>query len=116
MLTLVSGPKGASNSILERGRRPARLWPVLVAVLAGFTGLSAQAEPVAISPEGVRASAVDIAYDAEGTAWLLWVQKGARIAGRPRCPRWAPGRAPGPGCRGWRWQTGRAICCITAAA
>ena len=81
MLTLVLAPKGASNSILERDRRPARLWPVLVAVLAGFTGLSAQAEPVAISPGGVRASAVDIAYDAEGTAWLLWVQKGARIPG-----------------------------------
>ena len=81
MLTFVSAPRGALQSILDRGRRPARLWPVLVTLLAGVTGLSAQAEPVAISPEGVRASAVDIAYDAEGTAWLLWVQKGARIPG-----------------------------------
>jgi hypothetical protein len=30
--------------------------------------LSTQAEEVVISPEGVRASAVDIDYDAEGTA------------------------------------------------
>jgi len=81
MLTFVSAPRGAPQSILDRGRRPARLWPVLVTLLTGVTGLSAQAEPVAISPEGVRASAVDIAYDAEGTAWLLWVQKGARIPG-----------------------------------
>ena len=81
MLTLVSAPAGASNSVLDRGRRPARLWPLMIALLASLTGLSAQAEPVAISPEGVRASAVDIAYDAEGTAWLLWVQKGARIPG-----------------------------------
>ena len=81
MLTFVSTPKGSANSILDRGRRPVRLCTLLVALLAGFTGLSAQAEPVAISPEGVRASAVDIAYDAEGTAWLLWVQKGERIPG-----------------------------------
>ena len=69
-------------SILDRGRRPnpavALRWSRSGAVL---TGLSAQAEPVAISPEGVRASAVDIAYDAEVTAWLLWVQKGERIPG-----------------------------------
>lgn len=38
-------------------------------------------EPVWISPEGVRATAVDVAYDSQGTAWLLWVQKGARIPG-----------------------------------
>ena len=81
MLTFVSTPKGSANSALDRGRRPLRLWALLVALLAGFNGLAAQAEPVAISPEGVRASAVDIAYDAEGTAWLLWVQKGARIPG-----------------------------------
>ena len=81
MLTFVSAPRGAPQSILDRGRRPARLWPVLVTLLAGVTGLSAQAEPVAISPEGARASAVDIAFDTEGTAWLLWVQKGARIPG-----------------------------------
>ncbi len=81
MLAFVSAPKGASHSILDRGRRPARLWPLMIALLASLAGLSAQAEPVAISPEGVRASAVDIAYDAEGTAWLLWVQKGARIPG-----------------------------------
>ncbi|MDA0651052.1 MAG: hypothetical protein O2876_08640 [Proteobacteria bacterium] len=53
----------------------------MITLLASLAGLSAQAEPIAISPEGVRASAVDIAYDAEGTAWLLWVQKGARIPG-----------------------------------
>ena len=81
MLTFVSAPKGASNSILDRGRHPARLWPRMIALLAVLIGLSAQAEPVAISPEGVRASAVDIAYDAEGSAWLLWVQKGERIPG-----------------------------------
>ena len=80
MLT-VSVPKGASNSILDRGHHPARLWPLMIALLASLAGLPAQAEPVAISPEGVRASAVDIAYNAEGTAWLLWVQKGARIPG-----------------------------------
>jgi hypothetical protein len=62
-------------------RRSARLWPVLLALLTSFQGLPARAEPVTISPEGVRASAVDIAYDADGTAWLLWVQKGARIPG-----------------------------------
>ena len=81
MLAFVSAPKGASNSILDRGRRPAGLWPLMIGLLASLAGLSAQAEPVAISPEGVRASAVDIAYDAKGTAWLLWVQKGARIPG-----------------------------------
>ena len=81
MLTVASEPKGAPQSILAHGRRPARLWPLIIVLLASLTGLSAQAEPVAISPEGVRASAVDIAYDAEGTAWLLWVQKGARIPG-----------------------------------
>ena len=81
MLNVVSAPKGAPQSILAHGRRPARLWPLIIVLLASLTGLSAQAEPVAISPEGVRASAVDIAYDAEGTAWLLWVQKGARIPG-----------------------------------
>ena len=81
MLTLVSTPKGSANSALDRGCRPVRPWALLVALLAGFIGLSAQAEPAAISPEGVRASAVEIAYDAEGTAWLLWVQKGARIPG-----------------------------------
>jgi hypothetical protein len=53
----------------------------MIALLASLAGLSVQAETVTISPEGVRASAVDIAYDAEGTAWLLWVQKGARIPG-----------------------------------
>ena len=81
MLSFVSAPKGASNSILNLGRRPARLLPVLLALMTGVTGLSAEAEPIAISPEGVRASAVDIAYDTEGTAWLLWVQKGERIPG-----------------------------------
>ena len=81
MLNVVSAPRGAPQSILDGGRHPARLWPLIIALLASLTGLSAQAEPVAISPEGVRASAVDIAYDAEGTAWLLWVQKGARIPG-----------------------------------
>ncbi|MBL6697694.1 MAG: hypothetical protein ISQ00_05070, partial [Luminiphilus sp.] len=82
MLTFASAPAGASNSIVDRGsRRLARRWPLMIALLASLAGLSAQAEPVAISPEGVRASAVDIAYDAEGTAWLLWVQKGARIPG-----------------------------------
>ena len=64
MLAFVSAPKGASNAILDRGH-PARLWPLMIALLASLAGLSAQAEPVAISPEGVRASAVDIAYDAE---------------------------------------------------
>ncbi|MEK9934708.1 MAG: hypothetical protein VW555_08305, partial [Luminiphilus sp.] len=49
--------------------------------MTSVAGLSAEAEPVAISPEGVRASAVDIAYDTGGTAWLLWVQKGERIPG-----------------------------------
>ena len=56
-------------------------WPGLIALVAALTGLTAQAEPVTISPEGARASAVDIAFDAEGTAWLLWVQKGARMPG-----------------------------------
>jgi hypothetical protein len=65
-----------------RVRSPARWrWPALIALAATLTGLTAQAEPVTISPEGVRASAVDMAFDAEGTAWLLWVQKGARIPG-----------------------------------
>ena len=81
MLTLVSAPRCTPHSILGRGHHPARLWPLMIALLASLAGLSAQAEPVAISPEGVRASAVDIAYDAAGTAWLLWVQKGARIPG-----------------------------------
>ncbi|MEK9535474.1 MAG: hypothetical protein VW104_11405, partial [Halieaceae bacterium] len=81
MLFFVLAPKGASNSILNLGRRPARLWPVLLALMTSVAGLSAEAEPVAISPEGVRASAVDIAYDTGGTAWLLWVQKGERIPG-----------------------------------
>ena len=81
MLTFVSTPKGSANYILDRGRRLVRLWPLVIALLASIIGLSAQAQPVAISPKGVRASAVDIAYDAEGTAWLLWVQKGARIPG-----------------------------------
>ena len=63
-------------------RSPARWrWPGLVALVAALSGLTVQAEPVTISPEGVRASAVDMAFDAEGTAWLLWVQKGARIPG-----------------------------------
>ena len=65
-----------------RVRRPARWrWPGLIALVAALSGLTVQAEPVTISPEGVRASAVDMAFDAEGTAWLLWVQKGARIPG-----------------------------------
>ena len=67
-----------------RVRRPARWrWPGLIALVAAFSGPTVQAEPVTISPEGVRASAVDMAFDAEGTAWLLWVQKGARIPARP---------------------------------
>ena len=81
MLSLVSAPKCAPHSILNRGQHPTQLWPLMIALLASLAGLSARAETVAISPEGVRASAVDIAYDAEGTAWLLWVQKGARIPG-----------------------------------
>ena len=60
MLICASAPAGASHSILDRGRRPARLWPLMIALLASLAGLSAQAEPVAISPEGVRASAVDL--------------------------------------------------------
>tara|TARA_B100001059_G_scaffold102378_1_gene102114 strand:+ start:287 stop:514 length:228 start_codon:yes stop_codon:yes gene_type:complete len=49
-------------------RRPLRLWPLLIALITGLIALSTQAEEVVISPEGVRASAVDIDYDAEGTA------------------------------------------------
>lgn len=49
-------------------RRPLRLWPLLIALITGLIALSTQAEEVVISPEGVRASAVDIAYDAEDTA------------------------------------------------
>lgn len=81
MLTFAKVLPRTAITRTQSSRRPAWLWPVLVAVLMGFIGLSAQAEPVAISPEGARATAVDIAYDAEGTAWLLWVQKGARIPG-----------------------------------
>lgn len=69
------------TSILFADRR-LMLSAILLLVLWLITnGLIAKAEPVSISPEGVRASAVDIAYDAEGTAWLLWVQKGPRIPG-----------------------------------
>ena len=72
----------ARNSRLSAFRlNPIRLRPLLIALITGLIGLSAQAQHVAISPEGMRASAVDIAYDAEGTAWLLWVQKGTRIPG-----------------------------------
>ena len=72
----------ARNSRLSAFRlNPIRLRPLLIALITGLIGLSAQAQQVAISPEGMRASAVDIAYDAEGTAWLLWVQKGTRIPG-----------------------------------
>ena len=69
---------GANNSARAIRRH---LGTIGVFLITALTGLSAQAEPVVISPEGVRASAVDIAYDGEGTAWLLWVQKGARIPG-----------------------------------
>ena len=62
----------ARNSRLSAFRlNPIRLRPLLIALITGLIGLSAQAQQVAISPEGMRASAVDIAYDAEGTAWLL---------------------------------------------
>ena len=37
--------------------------------------LTVQESLVTISPEGVRASAVDMAFDAEGTAWLLGFKK-----------------------------------------
>ena len=70
MLTFAKVLPRTAITRTQSSRRPAWLWPVLVAVLMGFIGLSAQAEPVAISPEGARATAVDIAYDAEGTAWL----------------------------------------------
>ena len=84
MLTFASAPAGASNSIVDRGsRRLARRWPLMIALLASLAGLSAQAEPVAISPEGVRASAVDIAYDAEGTHRLAPV--GAKRGPHSRC-------------------------------
>ena len=39
-----------------RVRSPARgRWPGLIALVAALSGLTAQAEPVTISPEGVRA-------------------------------------------------------------
>ena len=59
------------------GRLPALV--LLAAFLASAPVIAS--EPVLISPEGVRATAVDVAYDSQGTAWLLWVQKGARIPG-----------------------------------
>ena len=81
MLTFVQSVARAAHKAC-RVRSPARWrWPALIALVAALTGLTAQAQPVTISPEEVRASAVDMAFDAEGTAWLLWVQKGARISG-----------------------------------
>ena len=79
MLTFIQSVARAVHTAC-RVRSPAR-WLGLIALAAALTGLTVQAEPVTISPEGVRASAVDIAFDAEDTAWLLWVQKGARIPG-----------------------------------
>ena len=81
MLTRTQVLKRFASSPAQPSQRCSRRWLVLIALSSALSWLSAQAEPVAISPEGVRASAVDIAYDAEGTAWLLWVQKGARIPG-----------------------------------
>jgi len=69
------------TSIPSTDRRLILSAVLLLVLLLSTNGLIARAEPVSISPDGVRASAVDIAYDAEGTAWLLWVQKGARIPG-----------------------------------
>ena len=85
-----------------RDRSPTRgRWPGLIALVAALAGLAAQADPIAISPEGVRALAVDIAFDAEGTGWLLWVQKGARIPGAGHASaddlyltRWPAGEPP----------------------
>ena len=81
MLTFAKALTRTAITYAKSYPRSARLWPVLLALLTSFHGQTARAEPVAISPEGVRASAVDIAYDADGSAWLLWVQKGARIPG-----------------------------------
>ncbi|NDH40241.1 MAG: hypothetical protein EBY45_07445 [Gammaproteobacteria bacterium] len=80
MLILARARPRATRSTARLTRRT-RFLPILITLLTGWTGLFAHATPVSISPEDVRATAVDIAYDAEGTAWLLWVQKGARIPG-----------------------------------
>lgn len=42
---------------------------------------TAQEAPTVLSSEGMRATAADIAVDQQGTAWVLWVQKGERIPG-----------------------------------
>ena len=84
MLTFVPSVSRAVHNAC-RVRTPTR-WLGLIALVAALTGLAAQAEPVTISPEGARASAVDMAFDAEGTAWLLWVQK-ARGYPVPAMPR-----------------------------
>ena len=102
MLTFAKALTRTAIAYAKSYPRSARLWPVLLALLTSFHGQTARAEPVAISPEGVRASAVDIAYDADGSAWLLWVQKGARIPGAGHASaddlyltRWPTDASPG---------------------
>ena len=67
---------------------PARVSRLLIGALITLccTGVAAaQEQPVTLSPEGMRATAADIALDAVGTAWVLWVEKRrAHPRGRPR--------------------------------
>jgi len=63
---------------------PARMSRLLVGAFITLCCIgvaAAQDQPVTLSPEGMRATAADIDFDAEGTAWVLWVEKGERIPG-----------------------------------
>ena len=62
---------------------------------------TAQEAPTVLSSEGMRATAADIAVDQQGTAWVLWVQKGERIPGAGHASadnlyvtKWASDAAP----------------------
>ena len=62
---------------------------------------NAQEAPVVLSSEGMRATAADIAVDHQGTAWILWVEKGERIPGAGHATadnlyvtKWASDTAP----------------------
>ena len=62
MLTFVPWMARAVHTARRICSRARWRWPALIALAATLTGLTAQAEPVTISPEGVRASAVDMAF------------------------------------------------------